>query len=344
MEAVQEQSFPISEARLITPADPPSNRSQPNTLLTLAVTGFGGAMLAFGLAAWREASDRVFRTGAQVETALRVKCIAMLPILKQVAPAIPDAPEDGAARSEERLIGKSANFLRYVVEAPFSQFSELLRSLKVMADLNSVIAANRVIGMTSSLPGEGKSTIAANFASMIAHSGSTVILVDCDLRNPSLSRNFAPDAAAGLVGVALGKTALNDAIWTDPTTGLAFLPSGPNTSKLAHPNEVLGSAGVKALVDHLRDQYDYVILDFPPLSPVVDTRTTTNYVDSYIYVIEWGRTRIDVAEHSLSNAREVYDRLLGAVLNKANMAVLGRYERYRTDYYYRKYDQYKTTR
>jgi polysaccharide biosynthesis transport protein len=200
---------------------------------------------------------------------------------------------------------------------------------------------NRVIGVTSSLPNEGKSTIASNFASMIAHAGSRVILVDADLRNPSLSRNLAPGAAAGLVDVAAGRTALNEALWTDLATGLSFLPAGPESTKLLHPNEVLGSAAIKSLFDTLRGTFDYVIVDFPPLAPVVDTRTTTSFIDSYVYVVEWGRTKIDVVEHSLSNAREIYERLLGVVLNKANMSVLQRYERYRTTYYYRKYDQYR---
>ena len=210
-----------------------------------------------------------------------------------------------------------------------------------MADLNSVVEVNKVIGVTSSLPNEGKSTISSNFASMIAHAGAKVILIDADLRNPSLSRNLAPGAGAGLVDVAVGRTPLNDAVWTDRQTGLLFLPAGLESTKLLHPNEILGSAAVRTFFDKLRDSYDYVIVDFPPLAPVVDTRTTTTFINSYVYVVEWGKTKIDVVEHSLSNAREVYDRLLGVVLNKANMAVLQRYERYRTTYYYRKYDQYR---
>ena len=146
----------------------------------------------------------------------------MLPILKPVAADAGNAeikPEDAAALAKRRRIGRSDNLMHYVVDEPFSQFTELLRSLKVMADLNSVVEVNKVIGVTSSLPNEGKSTIASNFASMIAHAGAKVILVDADLRNPSLSRNLAPGAAAGLVDVAAGRTALNDAIWTDPRPG-----------------------------------------------------------------------------------------------------------------------------
>jgi succinoglycan biosynthesis transport protein ExoP len=344
MDAVQLQSFPISEARLITPATPPSTRSHPNTPLVLAVTAVGGTMVAFGAAALREASDRTFRTGGQVEDVLHVKCIAMLPLLKPVAPNAADKQEDAAALAKPRRIERSDSLLNYAVDKPFSQFTESLRSLKVMADLNSVIGAQRVIGFTSSLPNEGKSTIAANFASMIAHAGSRVVLLDADLRTQSLSRIFSPGAAAGLVEVAAGRTAFNDAIWTDPTTGLTFLPAGPESKKLLHPNEILASVAVKSLIDELCGAFDYVIVDFSPLAPVVDTRTTTSFVGSYVYIVEWGRTKIDVVEHSLSNAREVYDRLLGVVLNKANMSVLQRYERYRTTYYYRKHSQYGDVR
>ena len=235
MEAIQEQSFPISDARLITPAAPPSRRSHPSTLIVLAVTGAGGLMLAFGFAAAREASDRVFRTGAQVENALHVNCLAMLPIVKPVAQTDANKQEDAATLAKRRRIGRSDNLLHYVVDQPFSQFTELLRSLKVVADLNSIVEVNRVIGVTSSLPNEGKSTISSNFASMIAHAGSKVILIDADLRNPSLSRNLAPGAAAGLVDVAVGRTALKEALWTDPATGLAFLPAGQEFYEIAAP-------------------------------------------------------------------------------------------------------------
>jgi succinoglycan biosynthesis transport protein ExoP len=338
LEAVQQQSFPVSEARLITPATPPAKKSHPKTLTVLLTSAAGGMMIAFGAAVLREASNRVFRTGAQVEDSLHVHCLAMLPLLKPAAAAA--EPEEDSAALEARCIRRSGHLLSYAVEAPFSQFTELLRSLKVVADLNGGAEANRVIGFTSTLPNEGKSTIAANFAAMIAHAGSRVILVDADLRNPALSRDLSPGALAGLIEVGSGQTALKDAIWQDPASGLSFLPAGPQAGKVLHPNEVLASNGIKSLIGKLREAFDYVIVDFAPLAPVVDTRTTTSFIDSYIYVIEWGRTKIDVVEHNLSNAREVYDRLLGVVLNKANMSVLQRYEPYRTAYYYRKYPRY----
>ncbi|MGB9187095.1 MAG: polysaccharide biosynthesis tyrosine autokinase [Methylovirgula sp.] len=382
MEAVQQQSFPITEARLISSARRPFGRSQPNTLIVLAVTFAGGMMLSFGVAFIREMADRVFRTGSQVENILQLNCLAMLPAVElpgtgpidhgtflsrfatllQPTPLStigPLGPPTASGRGKplgqsssptkapplhsatkpaagSREIATTPGLLRYVVDSPFSQFTEALRSVKVATDLNGVVQANKVIGITSSLPNEGKSTIAANFAELIAHAGGKVILVDADLRNPSVSRRLAPGAEIGFVDVLAGRANLEAALWTDSSSGLHFLPAG-STSKLMHTNEILGSDGVKKLFDRLRETYDYVIVDFAPLAPVVDTRTTTNFIDSYVYVIEWGRTKIDVAQHSLSAAPEVYDRILGVVMNKADMSVLGRYERYRSNYYYRKY-------
>jgi succinoglycan biosynthesis transport protein ExoP len=136
--------------------------------------------------------------------------------------------------------------------------------------------------------------------------------------------------------VIAGKATLNDVTWVDRSTNLSFLPSGA-TPKILHTNEIVSSAIMKKLFESLRAAYDYVIVDLPPLAPVVDTRATTNIVDSYVYVVEWGGTKIDVVEHSLSGAALVYERLLGVVLNKADTNILGRYEGYNGNYYYNKY-------
>lgn len=336
MQATQQQSFPITEARLISAASRPLGKSEPKSLTVLGVTLAGGMVLAFGIAIFRELSDKVFRTSRQVEDLLRSHCLAVLPILKaSVSKGASDVDINKATTSGLRIIRRTEKMLWHVVDSPFSRFTESVRSLKVAVDLNGVVKENKVIGITSSLPAEGKSTVSANFSELIAHAGGRVLLMDLDLRNPSLSRTLAPEAR-GLMDVIAGKLALSDAIWVDPATGLSFLPSGA-TPKLLHTNEILASATMKKLFDHLRTAYDYVIVDLPPLAPVVDVRSTTNIIDSYIYVVEWGRTKIDVVEHNLSVASGVYDRLLGVVLNKADTSVLGRYEGYHGNYYYNKY-------
>ena len=106
---------------------------------------------------------------------------------------------------------------------------------------------------------------------------------------------------------------------------------------MAHSSQVLASEATKFLIERLRQSYDYIIVDLSPLAPVVDVRAMTHLVDSFVFVIEWGRTRIDVVQHALGAARGVYDNLLGVVLNKADIKVLSRYEHYGGNYHYNSY-------
>ena len=94
---------------------------------------------------------------------------------------------------------------------------------------------------------------------------------------------------------------------------------------------------MKKLITSLQESFDYIVLDLPPLVPVVDARASSNFVDSFICVIQWGSTKIDVVKHALWNAPEIYDRLLGVILNKVDMTAVGRYERYQNRHYYEKY-------
>ncbi len=321
MESVQQQSFPITEARVISAATTPLKKSYPKTLIVLAASLLGGLVLSFGAAMARELTDKVFRTTGQVEEMLGANCIAIMPSL---------AP---TATLPSKLSGKFGNpketpppdLLRYVVENPLSRFAEAVRSLKVAVDLNSIVRENRVLAVTSTLPNEGKSTLSTNLAQLMAHSGARVLLVDADLRNPSLSRALVPGAQAGLVDVVAQKVHLEDALTVDPDTRLAILPAG-TTSKLLHTNEILASKAMHTLIGQLRSKFDYVVLDMPPMAPVVDVRVTSTFVDSYVFVVEWGKTNTDVVKHSLRGSPEIQDKLLGVVLNKADTKALARYE------------------
>ena len=130
-----------------------------------------------------------------------------------------------------------------------------------------------------------------------------------------------------------GKVSLEDAVYKDPSTNMVFLPAVVK-SRLAHSSEILASDATKRLFDQLRQGYEYVMVDLSPLAPIIDVRTTTQLVDSYVFIVEWGRTKIEVAMHALDEAEGVYENLLGAVLNKADMNVFGRYQSHRENYYY----------
>jgi succinoglycan biosynthesis transport protein ExoP len=340
MEITQQQSLPITEARVISAATAPGGASSPRTSRILFMTVAFGMMLGFAAAYLRDTIDNVFRTPKQVKQILKTNCLTILPILKKAISsdaAAPDtqnpAPKYGGLVREIKR--DTVGPFRHVIDEPLSAFAEGIRAVKVATDISRAIKQNKVIGITSSLPHEGKSVVATNFAQLIAQGGSKVILIDGDLRNPTLTRKLVSKPDVGLLQVIGRKCELRQAIYFDSQTGLAFLPAVIE-SRLAHSSEILASEAFGHLIDGLRETFDYIIIDFPPLAPVVDVRATTNIVDSYVFVVEWGRTRIKMVQRQLDSAPEICDRLLGVVLNKADTKMLNRYEDYYGSYYYKK--------
>jgi succinoglycan biosynthesis transport protein ExoP len=336
-EAVQQQSLPTTEDRVITRALPPLWKSYPKTLTTLGLATIGGLVLGLGLALFQEISDRVFRTAAQVEAELKTECLTLVPIIKPDAEVWSlDIKPDIKPRSDtshQRAISQNGGILGYIKHAPLSRFAESIRAVKVALDLSNVDKSNKVIGISSSLPNEGKSSIATSLAQLCAYGGARTLLIDCDLRLPSLSQTLAPSAMTGLIEVVSGSADFEKVIWTDPSTGLSFLPVVAKR-RLTHTSDILASDAMEQLFGRLREKFDYVIVDLSPLAPVVDVRSTARLIDSYLFVIEWGKTKIGVAEHALSSAQGVYENLLGIVLNKVDTKLLSRYDSSRSDYYY----------
>jgi succinoglycan biosynthesis transport protein ExoP len=334
MESLQQESFPYTEARVISHATPPGRRSQPNPILVMTLASASGLMLAFGVALLIDISESGFRTSDQVERELQTSCLAVVPRMT-LDPGAPPPAAAAADAANSRHIEQSG-VLFGVISSPFSRFAEAFRTIKVSIDLFSVAKPAKAIGITSTHPNEGKSTIAGNLARLISHAGGKAILLDCDLRNPSLTRALAPGAELGLLDVISGKKLLTDVIWTDPATSLAFVPMVART-RLSHTNEILASAGMKKLIDALCGVYDYVLIDLPPLAPVVDVRSTNQFVDSYLFVIEWGTTSVETVESALSSAPMVYENLMGVVLNKADLNVMRNYSRNSQEPYKNKY-------
>jgi succinoglycan biosynthesis transport protein ExoP len=333
MGSVQQETFPITETRVISPATPPQSKSKPKTKKVMALGIAGGLAFGIALGLLRDLMDRVFRTSAQIEAALELPCLSLVPVLR--VPKQPN-PTAGARQDDQdlrqRTISTGSEIHHAVVGMPLSRFAEAIRSIKLAIDLNPNKTSNQVIGITSSLPNEGKTTIAASLAQLIGHGGKKVIIVDCDLRNPSLSTSLAPNAAAGIIEVVNGNHSLEETIWRDPATNLVFLPAvrrGP----LFHTSEILAAEAMRQLFDRLRATYDYIIVDLPPLAPLVDVRATSPLIDCFILVVEWGRSRIDVVRHALHTAPNIYEGLVGAVLNKTDIKAMMRYDTYRSDYY-----------
>jgi len=336
MGSVQQGSFPITEARVISPATPPQKKSKPSAKFILAFGMFGGLALGAALGFAREMKDRGFRTTAQIEERLRLPCLSVVPLLnhRQVKKATKKsalAAGRAARNSGQRTLSRGSGTCWAAAAMPTSRFAESIRSIRFAIDLDPTKTPSKVVGLTSTLPNEGKSTIAASLAQLLANSGKRVIVVDCDLRNPSLSSSLTPDVGAGITDVLSGARSLEDTVWTDTVTGLDFLPG--RRGAIANTSDILSTNETKQLFDRLRATYDYVVVDLPPLAPIVDVRTTTALIDSFVLVVEWGGTTTDVVEHALNAAPNVYDALLGTVLNKADMKAMKRYASHIGDYY-----------
>ena len=332
--SLQQAVSPIGEASIITPATSLIERDYKKTVKAVVLFPLAGVLLGLGIALLREMlAERVFLTSKSVQSRLRIACIGILPKLqagKRMKWRLRESPDSADSKSlvkGDREIGWT------VVDRPFSQFSEGVRSIKFAIDMENRSRSSRVIGITSALSNEGKSTVALAIAQMIASNGSSVVLVDCDLRNPSLTRSIAPNATTGIVEFALGKASIEDLVWTDRSTHLAFVPAIPHVAP-PDPPSLLSSAEMKQAFDKLRQEFQYVIVDFSPLVPVIDVCATVEFVDGFVFVIEWGRTTVDLIKRALRAVPPVSDLIVGAVLNKAHMKQLTTYDPHTTSYYF----------
>jgi polysaccharide biosynthesis transport protein len=319
LQAMQRQSFPVSDARVLSPATAPLKKDRPKRMLLLAIGAIGGTLLGFGGAIGFELVDRRLRTRRDVEELTGIQCMGFVPMMadkKFEAAAVKAAQDPHPSRARMPC--------DYVVRAPFSVGTEVIRGIKIAADQANEGDGARVIGVISALPGEGKSSIAANLAHLIAQSGSMVLLVDGDLRSPSLSRLFTPDASEGLPDVLLGRASRQSVTYNLPPLPLDFIPAR-TALNLQHSDGLLASSAMKHFLDECRAQYTYIVIDLPPFVPVVDVRAAAHLIDGFALVIEWGVTSREVIGDALATMPAIWERIFGSVLNKVSLSQLKRY-------------------
>lgn len=312
--ALQQQSFPITDARVLTEASPARKKSSPKTMITLALSGIAGLALGLLLALGRELADSTFRTPGQIERVLGHPCLGVLPRLARARRPLRGSRGKEAAG---RVLGRDLGVFQHVVKAPLSRFAEALRSVKLAIDFAPAEGGVRVIGIVSSMPGEGKSTAAMNVAQLIASSGSTVLVIDADLRSPTLTREITPDATAGLFEFLVNDAPINDLIYSDEAKRLKFLPAA-GKGGAAQKTDLIGSTSMAQLLTAARQTYDYVIIDLPPLAPVIDAKAIAGAVDGFVFVVEWGQTSTATVADALHNAPLVNQKIIGCLLNKAD--------------------------
>jgi capsular exopolysaccharide synthesis family protein len=216
---------------------------------------------------------------------------------------------------------KHGALVRSLVDMPASQFSEAVRSMRIGLRLTNLGEVPKVILITSSIPGEGKSASAALLAASSAASGQRTVLVDCDLRHQSISAAFA-EHKPGLAEILTATASVSEVTVKHPVTGIYLLPAG---SPIANPGDLLTSERMRQLITELRELYDYVVLDASPLLPVIDALAVAALADKILVVVEWNRTPRGNISEALKILRPEAHRIAGIVLNKVDFEQLHGY-------------------
>jgi succinoglycan biosynthesis transport protein ExoP len=316
---IQTETIPIQNARILTRAAP-LFKSSKKAAAVLAGSIVVGLFLGAGAAVAREWAADVFRTPKEVEQVTGVHCI-ILPLIK---------PDQGQTNPFDDGV-KSMLLEEFVLDAPFSRFTEELRNLKALITTAQLGDGAKVIGVVSSVPKEGKTTIAANLATlMIASSGARTLIIDSDVHLRLLTARLAPDAREGLIEALVDPSRLEALVTRMPRSGLDVLPCALST-RLPNAAELLGSPEMEQLLVAARKAYDYIVIEIAPVMSVVDVKMIERFIDRFVFVVEWGQTKRSLVLDALSEAEIIRERVTGIVLNKADPSSLRSMEAYKGD-------------
>lgn len=199
------------------------------------------------------------------------------------------------------------------VNNPKSPISEAYRMLRTNIQFSSYDRLLKVINITSTGPGEGKTTTICNLAVTMAQSGKKVLLIDADLRKPQLHRQFNVKNSRGLTNVLVQHVKTDDVIVATEQRGLDILTTGPIPP---NPSELIGSKRMMDIIEVVTMKYDHILIDCPPVGVVTDPALLSAIVDGTIFVVSYGKTSIEESKRAKSLLDNVNANILGVVLNK----------------------------
>ncbi|WNR43772.1 CpsD/CapB family tyrosine-protein kinase [Paenibacillus roseipurpureus] len=195
---------------------------------------------------------------------------------------------------------------------PKSQVSESYRALRTNIQFSSIDRVVKTILVTSAQPGEGKSTTAANLSVAFAQEGKKVLLIDADLRKPTLHHYFGMSNRYGLTSTLVNRSDLPDVMFETSIEHLHLIPSGPIPP---NPSELLTSQKMKSFLNTLAAKFDVIIIDSPPTLAVADSQILASQCDGVVLVVCDGKTKRDTAKKAIDNLERVQAKILGVVLN-----------------------------
>jgi succinoglycan biosynthesis transport protein ExoP len=298
--------------RAISSDDKVRPKLSTNLPMSLLIGLLGGVALAF----FMEYIDSTIKSREDLEDIVGVPFLGAVPVL---------------TRSDLMSLPEERDRNIYVHSRPRSTAAEALRSIRTNILFRTPDKPQKRLLIASAVPREGKSFISSNLSSIIAMTGSKVLIIDADLRRPSQHKLFATTNTAGLSSVLVGDTSFEESVHHTHVPGLDLLPSGPRPP---NPAELLGSELMERFLDTLTD-YEFVIIDSSPIGAVADPLILSRFVDGVLMVVESNKTNRDHVVQCRSRMTEVKANIIGAVVNKLDIR--------RTGYGYYYYYDYNST-
>ena len=342
----------INNITLADKAAIPQTFSSPNRLRNILISIILGPVIGFLISLTKEILNNTIETAEEVQKVLRLPSLGVIPAFN--AEGLSTQPEALRALAEKTYEKTSLlesnieiensetsnsviplnkiedNHPLVTVNAPFSATSEAFRAVRTSILLSSADHPPRVVLITSSRKGEGKTTLSSNLALTISGTVKSAIIIDCDLRRSSVHKMFNIDKdSPGLVEYLTGQAPLSDVIYKSASDKLFVLPAG---IKPPNPAELLGSHKMQELIGTLRSTYEFVLIDSPPVLPVTDAVILSKMVDGVIMVVRGQKTENSVAKETRNRILQVGGKILGVILNGVDVKKGQHYYYYRDSY------------
>ncbi|MDW8341669.1 MAG: polysaccharide biosynthesis tyrosine autokinase [Geminicoccaceae bacterium] len=314
-ETREEERLVEPDARLVSRATPPLSPSSLGPRVFMLAGLLGSFLVSSGLALVLESLGKGLRSPREVERATGLPTLALVPELALRRRQLPH---------------------QYLLDKPLSLYAEAIGSVFV-ALAGAPSERGRIVLVTSSLPEEGKTTLVVSLGTFAARSGKRVLLLDLDLRHPSVHRTFGWQHPPGVVELLEGAATLEEAIRKDEETGVDFLPVKGRT---ANPIALLAGERMRELLSRLRSLYDLVLLDTAPVASVTDARILAPLADRVVYVVRWNETPASLVSEEVAALRELGAEFAGVVLARVDLAKHAKYGYPDRSGYYKRSQKY----
>lgn len=335
-EASVSASLKASNIRIVDSAEPPTKPVKPRIPLNLGVAAILGLALGICAAFVQERLDDTLKGTDDVERLLGLAAVGLIPRVPQLngnhhgVSRLLEHTKALTRRENENGRKPEAAWHRIDMEGPqHAALVEAFRSLRTSILLSTADHPPSSLLVSSTQPGEGKTTIASNLAIALAQIGHRVLLVDADLRSPSLHQRFGTRENQGLVSYLAGHQDWHDVVRPSGSPGLDLLFCGPIPP---NPSELLSSRSMGALIRSAREQYDFIILDSAPMLALADSRILATLVSGVLLVVKNGMVPREQVKQTLSGIRSVGANVIGVALNSVDPHTSGYYD-YHADGY-----------